>query len=89
MSKLIELELSYNKLAKIDCCFKGLEKFEYLSLSTNIIIDINPNAFRGLFNLKQLILDENKFNKFNSLFNSLFFIDLRNLQELNLGFREI
>ena len=40
MSKLIELQLSYNKLAKIDCWFKGLEKLEYLNLSTNIIIDI-------------------------------------------------
>lgn len=63
--RLLQLDLSKNKLQLLNSLFVKLENLDILNLNQNLIERVDKDAFDGLINLKYLYLNHNKIRALN------------------------
>lgn len=80
------LSLRYNSLSKLhDDQFAGLLQLTWLYLDHNHIYSVDPNAFRGLRRLKELVLSSNKITQLpNATFRPM-----PNLRHVHLSYNNL
>lgn len=76
---LEELDLSSNKINRLDRVFMNLKCLKVLRLNNNFLKTLNGGLFQGLNSLKELYLYENRLEKF----------DPKNFEGLNLDFLDL
>ncbi|XP_062991522.1 toll-like receptor 3 isoform X2 [Elgaria multicarinata webbii] len=72
LHSVISLNLGYSHIKKMDAAFQWLKSLEYLTMDGNKFLEITPNTFKGLENLKNLSLSQcNMTSMTNTTFSSL------------------